>query len=321
MQGARTRASRLAEAKRLILPAVPEQRDKGLGKRLAGLRRTIEDETLCVSLSELPLIATSFAHMESDNIFSEPAWNSTMMGDPRNRLLAILTPEDLQWLEPQLECMQLSHGEVLAEEGEPLQHTYFPQSAVVSLVRTLKDGQVAEMATFGREGLVGLAFEGIPLQSFGRYIVQIPGTALRIDTTSLHKATVTRPAIRNMILHYTEILMSLTLQSAACNAAHSVEARAGRWIIATCDRVNRQSIPLTHEFLAEMLGVQRSTVSTILHGFQTRGLIHQGRGSITVIDRPRLQQAACECYGALRARYEKLLPVAGVSARAQPNAS
>jgi CRP-like cAMP-binding protein len=132
---------------------------------------------------------------------------------------------------------------------------------------------------------------------------------------SLHKASVARPAIRNMILHYTEILISLTLRSAACNAAHSVEARASRWIIAICDRVSRKEIPLTHELLAEMLGVQRSTVSTILHGFQTKGLIHPGRGSITVVDRSGLQQAACECYGALREKYEKLLPVAGDSAR------
>lgn len=238
-----------------------------------------------------------------------------MTGDPPNRLLAILAPEDLHWLKTQLECTQLTRGEVLAEEGEPLQYTYFPQSAVVSLVRTLEDGQVAEMATFGREGLVGLAFEGMPLQSLGRYIVQIPGAALRIDTMGLHKASLARPAIRSMILHYAEILISLTLRSAACNAAHSVEARAGRWIIATCDRVSRKDIPLTHEFLAEMLGVQRSTVSTILHGFQTRGLIHQGRGSITVVDRPGLEQAACECYGALREKYEKLLPVAGDMAR------
>lgn len=241
-----------------------------------------------------------------------------MMHDPRNRLLATLEAEDLQWLEPQLECTQLSHGDVLAEEGEPLQYTYFPQSAVVSLVRALKDGRIAEMATFGREGLVGLAFGSIPLRSFGRYIVQIPGTALRIETTSLHKAAEARPAIRSMVLRYTEILMSLTLRSAACNAAHSVEARAGRWIIATCDRVNRKNIPLTHEFLANMLGVQRSTVSTILHGFQTRGLIQQERGSITVVDRPGLQQAACECYGTLREKYEKLLPIAEVPATHQP---
>lgn len=239
------------------------------------------------------------------------------MDDPRNRLLATLAPEDLHWLEPQLERTQFLRGEVLAEEGEPLQRTYFPQSAVVSLVRTLKDGRVAEMATFGREGLVGLALGGMPLRSFGRYIVQIPGSALRIDMGSLHKAAEARPAIRNMLHRYTEILMSLTLRSAACNAAHSVEARAGRWIIATCDRVSRKNIPLTHEFLADMLGVQRSTVSTILHGFQTRGFIHQERGSITVIDRPGLQHAACECYGTLRDRYEKLLPLADDPVRHQ----
>jgi len=145
------------------------------------------------------------------------------------------------------------------EEGVRLQYTYFPQSAVVSLIRTLRGGRVVETARFGREGLVGLAFGSIPLRLFGRYIVQITGTALRIDTASLHRAAEARPAIWSMILRYTEILTSLTQRSAACNAVHNVEARAGRWIIATCDRVNRKNIPLTHEFLADMLGFQCST--------------------------------------------------------------
>jgi CRP-like cAMP-binding protein len=224
--------------------------------------------------------------------------------------LAILTPEDFRWIEPHLQLVELSRGEVLAEEGEPLPSTYFPHRAVVSIVRKLTDGQVVETATIGREGMVGLDYGDVLPESFGRYIVQISGAALRINRTILRAVALTRPNIQSMLLRYTELLMSLTLQSVACNAVHSVEARASRWLIATCDRVGRDEIPLTHEYLALMLGVQRATVSTTVHGFQARGLIRQGRGSITVVDRLSLEQTACECYGILREKYQKMLPVA-----------
>jgi CRP-like cAMP-binding protein len=233
-----------------------------------------------------------------------------MAGDLSNRLLATLTSEDFRQLASHLEQVELPQGKVLAEEGESLSYTYFPDTAVVSLVRELQDGRVAEMATFGREALVGLVFDRIPLETFGRYIVQMPGTASRIESVRLQEAASTYPGIQNMVLRYTEMLMALTLQSVACNAVHSVEARACRWIVATCDRVSRDDLTLTHEFLAEMLGVQRSTVSSVVHTLQTRGLIHQGRGSIVVADRARLQQTACECYHILRERYLHLLPKA-----------
>jgi CRP-like cAMP-binding protein len=233
-----------------------------------------------------------------------------MTDDPGNRLLATLDSEDFMWLESQLERVDLPKGKVLAEEGEVLRDTYFPHGSVVSLVRGMGGGRVAEVATFGREGLVGLSFDGIPLRSFGRYLVQIPGAASRIPTARLKRASNARPGIQDMMLHYTETLMVLTLQSAACNAAHSVEARACRWICATCDRVGRDDIPLTHELLAFMLGVQRSSVSVVIHALQSRGLIRQGRGHITIVDHPRLQQTACECYGILRGTYQQLLPLA-----------
>jgi CRP-like cAMP-binding protein len=198
----------------------------------------------------------------------------------------------------------------LAHQGEKLQHIYFPQTAIVSLVRDMVDGRVVEMATFGREGMVGLSFDGIPLASFGRYFVQIPGAALRIDAERMREVVAARPGIQLMILRYTEVLMALTLQSVACNTAHSVEARCSRWIIASSDRTGRDDIPLTHEYLAEMLGVQRSTVSAVTKALQNRGLIHQTRGTISILDRPRLEGAACECYGILRAKYLQLLPLA-----------
>jgi CRP-like cAMP-binding protein len=205
--------------------------------------------------------------------------------------------------------VELPRGTVLAEIGEDLQYTYFPHTAVVSLIKDMHGGQRAEMASFGREALIGLAFENTPLQSSGRYIVQIPGAASRIDRNRLQDAMAARPAIMQMVLRYTEILWALALQSVACNASHSVEARCSRWIVATHDRVSSDDLPLTHEALAETLGVQRSTVSAILRSLQMAGLIRQERGSITVLDRPGLQETACECYRILRGKYLELLPV------------
>ena len=122
------------------------------------------------------------------------------------------------------------------------------------------------------------------------------------------EAAAARPGIQHMINLNTRLLMMLTLQYVACNAVHSVEARCSRWIVATHDRVKRDTLPLTHESLAETLGVQRSTVTAVIQALQRKGLIRQGRGSITVVDRPGLQEAACECYGVLRERYLQMLP-------------
>jgi CRP-like cAMP-binding protein len=229
---------------------------------------------------------------------------------PINRLLATLSSEDFKCLEPYLEQVDLPRGMELAHRGEKLQYNYFPQSAIVSLVRVMVDGRVAEMAAFGREGMVGLSFGGVPLASFGRYLVQVPGAALRIDAWRMRQILAARPGIQHMTVRYTEVLMALTLQSVACNAAHGVEARCCRWIIASSDRTGHEDVPLTHEYLAEMLGVQRSTVSAVTKVLQENGLIHQSRGQIKILDRPRLETAACECYDIIRAKYLRLLPLA-----------
>jgi len=202
---------------------------------------------------------------------------------------------------------------VLAEEGDPLQDVYFPHTVVISLVRSLQDGRVAEMATFGREALVGLSIEGIPLQTVGHFVVQIPGTAWRIGSGTLEAAASARPGIQHMLLRYTELLMILTFQYVACNAAHSIEARCCRWLVATHDRVKKDGLPLTHEALANTLGVQRSTVSGTLQKLERLGLIRQGRGMITIADRLGLQKAACECYGVLREKYLQILPNAATA--------
>jgi len=225
-----------------------------------------------------------------------------------NRLLAALAQDDFAFLEPHLTIVDLERGQSLYEVGQPIVHTYFPHDAMVSLVTVMHDGKSVEMATFGCEGLFGLVSAFVTRQSFGRYIVQLSGTASRAELTVMHEAMAARPAIQHLVMRFTEALMAETLQAVACNAVHSVEARCCRWILMSQDRAGQPELPLTQEFLAEMLGVQRSTVSDVARAIQDKGLIRQGRGMITVTDRPGLEAAACECYQIIRQKFEQLLP-------------
>src|SRR5215212_9635745 len=192
-----------------------------------------------------------------------------------NRLLAAMEPEDFTRLEPQLEIVDLPRGKVLYESGETIRHAYFPHDCVVSLVAVLEDGGSVEVALFGCEGVLGLASSLVSHEAFGRYIVQLPGAASRIGIEQLEEAVANRPAARDLLHRYIEALLKHAFQSIACNSLHSVEARCCRWILSTHDRMNQDTLPLTHEFLAEMLGVQRSTVSLVTRTLQTAGLISQ----------------------------------------------
>jgi CRP-like cAMP-binding protein len=223
-------------------------------------------------------------------------------------LLAALEPEDFACLEPHLEVVILPKGTILYEEGEILRHVYFPHDTIVSLVAVMEDGGSAEMTVFGREAVVGLNSTVVTREAVSRYIVQIPGTASRISMDRMHEAISTHPAIHRLILHYAEMLVAQLLHTVACNAVHRVEARCCRWILSTQDRLGEDVLPLGHEFLAEILGVQRSTVSAAMGALQKAGLIRQGRGGITVTDRIGLERAAGECYGKIRRRFERLLP-------------
>ncbi|WP_262273418.1 Crp/Fnr family transcriptional regulator [Microvirga yunnanensis] len=204
--------------------------------------------------------------------------------------------------------MILPRGTVLYEPGNPISHTYFPHNAVVSLIDVMEDGRLAEVAMFGCEGLFGLLTAFVSREAFGRYVVQIPGTASRVPLDQMHEAMRTRLSLQRRVLAYNEALLAQAYHTVACNAVHPVEARCCRWILSTHDRLKEDALPLTHEFLAEMLGVQRSTVSSILRTLQTSGLIVQRRGEIVVTNRGGLEQATCECYGKIRSRFEKLLP-------------
>jgi CRP-like cAMP-binding protein len=226
----------------------------------------------------------------------------------KNRLLASLEPEDFSALEPHLEIVELPKGKVIYDVDETIRHTYFPHNAIISLATILKDGGAVEMAVFGREGMFGLVSALVTRRSFGRYVTQVSGTASRITVEKLTEAGSVNLKIRQLILRFTEALLTQTLQTVACNAVHSVEARCCRWILTTRDRVDHDALPLTHETLAELLGVQRSTVSSVTRALQIAGLINQGRGMITITDRAGLEEMSCECYRKIRRSYERLLP-------------
>jgi len=225
-----------------------------------------------------------------------------------NRLLAVLEPEDFAALEPHLELVELTRGQVLYDTGEIISHAYFLHDAIISLVNVMEDGATNEVAVFGREGVVGLLSALVTREAFGRYVVQISGTASRIAFERLNEVRNTHPSLRLLIMRYGEAFLAQTFQTVSCNALHPVEARCCRWILSMHDRADGDTLPLTHEFLAEMLSVQRSSVSVVTRTLQTAGLIHQARGSITVTDRAGLEAAACECYGRIRRLYQRLLP-------------
>jgi len=225
-----------------------------------------------------------------------------------NRLLAALESKDFAYLEPHLEFVNLHRKQVLYEAGEPIRYTYFPHDVVVSLVNMLEDGRSVEVAVFGREGVFGLISALFTRESFGRYIVQIPGTASQIEIEWVREAVNASPRMRLLLYRFTEALLAQTFQIVTCNAVHNVEARCCRWLLSTHDRVEQDTLPLTHEFLAEMLGTQRPSVSIVLRTLQRAGLINQRRGRIVITDRAGLEEAACECYGKIRRSYERLLP-------------
>lgn len=226
-----------------------------------------------------------------------------------NRLLASLKPADRAILEPTMTVVQLSRGEVLFDAGEDVTHSYFPGPGVVaSLVIDMADGRAVEAATVGREGAVGGIISAGHKPAYARAVVQIGGTALRIETSALENAKERSGAIRDLFSRFADTLLAQTMQSVACNALHPLDARLCRWLLTTHDRVDSDEISLTQEYLAEMLGVQRTTVSGVARHLQERGLISNMRGRMVILDRPGIEACACECYRTVQSHFQAVLP-------------
>jgi CRP-like cAMP-binding protein len=200
-------------------------------------------------------------------------------------------------------------GEILFEPGDDVMSSCFPCGGVmVSLRVTSSDGREVEAATIGREGAVGGIVSAGKKPAYARAIVQIGGPAYCIPTTKIEDAKCRSPAIHDLFCRYADVLLAQVMQSVACSALHSVEQRCARWLLATHDRVGMTTIPLTQEALAEMLGVRRTTISTVAKTLQQGGAIRYARGRVEIINRKRLQQAACECYEMVENHFLRMLP-------------
>lgn len=226
-----------------------------------------------------------------------------------NRLLAALSTRDFAVLQPHLEPVALPRGKVLFEPGDDVVTTYFPcHRTTASLLIVTRDGREVEAATIGREGAIGGIVSEGHKPAFGRAVVQIPGDAYAIPTSHLEAAKIGSPRFGDLFSRYADALLAQMMQGVACNALHRAEERCARWLLAVHDRAGDKIIHLTHESLAEMLGVQRTTVTMVTGELQARGLIRTRRGGVEVIDRPGLERAACECYAAVEEHFAKLLP-------------
>jgi CRP-like cAMP-binding protein len=224
-----------------------------------------------------------------------------------NRLLALLSEAEFGRLEADLSIVELRHRQEIARAGDGGGTVHFPLTVVTSLIATDSEGGSVEMATVGREGVVGLPgiFGGGGM--IGEVVAQIGGNSATIAAELLRTELAGRGALFQILGRYTVALLSQIGQSVMCIRRHPVDSRAARWLLATQDRVGRDEFGLTQDFLAIMLGVTRPQVSIAAGMLKRAGLIDYSRGSIAILDRPGLESAACECYGVIRSEFDRLL--------------
>jgi CRP-like cAMP-binding protein len=226
-----------------------------------------------------------------------------------NRLLSRLPAKELHAVRGHLQEVELTFRQVVYEQDGLIDHAYFPYSGVLSLVREPEDedGMAVEFATVGNEGMVGLPLllEGDTMPSM--CFCQIPGQGARIAAEPFRQLLTNCPSLRKLLLRYTQAIFNQVAQAAACNRMHPIEERCARWLLMTHDRVGADHFALTHDFLAQMLGVRRPSVSIAANMLQKAGLIRYSRGLVVITDRPGLEAAACNCYRVIRAELDRVL--------------
>src|SRR5215468_8996752 len=223
-----------------------------------------------------------------------------------NRFLATLPPHDFSLLAPHLRTIPLERGAMLHDVGEEIEHVYFPHSGIVSFVAVMQNGATVETATIGRAGVIGASAGSGARSTIARAIVQLPGTAAWTSASQFHTAAAQSPALRDLIARHNDVLLAQVQQSVACNALHGLEARLCRWLLQTHDCVDGDAIPLTQEFLGQMLGVRRTTVTSAARPLQSAGLIRYRGGLIHISDRSALEEVASECYAVVKHNADKV---------------
>lgn len=224
-----------------------------------------------------------------------------------NRILASLPKAVLAGIQSHLKVIDLKLGDVLAEAGGAVKHVYFPHSGVISLVVELAIGQMIETAMVGRDGVFNAASALDGKISLNKGIVQLAGTASVISVTRLAALADEHKPFRSLLILHEQVLFAQSQQSAACNASHAVEARMCRWLLRMRDLADGDELTLTQEFLAQMLGVTRPSVSIVANMLQKAGFITYKRGNIKILDVPGLKSDSCECYASVKSHYDRML--------------
>jgi CRP-like cAMP-binding protein len=209
---------------------------------------------------------------------------------------------------PELERIPSERGQVLMNADSSLDHVFFPDSGVISVVAVYADGSIIEMATIGREGCTGVQAVFGAKSSSVQLLVQIPGGAARMSRAAFTRAMESMPSFRGIMYAYVHAFLEQVLVSVACNGAHSLKQRLARWLLMMRDRSDGDALPITQSLLAEMLGVYRPTITNAARELERAGLIARGRRQVTILDRQGLTQASCECYQLVRARVAFHLP-------------
>ena len=233
----------------------------------------------------------------------------TDLHDPKkNHLLAALPEAEYQrWL-PHLEWVGMPLGQVLYEAGGTLAHVYFPTTAIISLLYVMENGASAEIAIVGNEGIVGISLFMGGESTPSRAVVQSAGAGFRLKANVMKDEFNRAGLVLHLLLRYTQALITQMTQTAVCNRHHTLDQQLCRWLLLSLDRLQGDALVMTQELIANMLGVRRESVTETALKLQEAGMIRYARGHITVLDRDRLQERACECYAVVKKEYDRLLP-------------
>jgi CRP-like cAMP-binding protein len=226
----------------------------------------------------------------------------------QNHLLAALPAADYARLVPDLRLIPMPLGWAVYESGGPQSYVYFPADAIVSLLYVLEDGDSTELGVVGNDGLVGISLFMGGETTPSRAVVQSAGHGYRVKASVLKAEFEHGGALQQLLLRYTQALITQMMQTAVCNRHHSVDQQLCRWLLLSLDRLPSNELVMTQELIADMLGVRREGVTEAAGNLQAAGLIHYRRGKITVVDRPKLEARVCECYGVVRRETDRLFP-------------
>lgn len=225
----------------------------------------------------------------------------------RNHLISALPEADYQRIAPYIEQTMLARGEVLFEAGEPIREVYFPTEAAIALVSRMDDGATSALSPIGREGMVGLPVFLGGHSTVHRAVVQIAGSALKLDAEIFKRECYRGGELSKLLLLYTQARLTQVAQTASCRSHHGVEKRLARWLLSVSDCIEQNELQLTQKRIAEMLGVRRASITEAAIALQEAGIIRYTRGRIVILDRPALEARVCECYSIIKSEFARLL--------------